>query len=144
MNAEGPAPPPPPLLEGDIPLAILVDYDGTVALTDVSDTIMAEYVHGSWEELVRRYDERILGSRDLMTWEMSLVRADPQMLLTTAAAQPHDPDFAPFVARATAAGIPVEIVSDGFGFFIAPALERLGVAGLPVVTARTTFARGGA
>jgi 2-hydroxy-3-keto-5-methylthiopentenyl-1-phosphate phosphatase len=30
-------------------------------------------------------------------------------------------------------------VSDGFGFFIAPALEALGVGELPVVTARTTF-----
>ena len=30
-------------------------------------------------------------------------------------------------------------MSDGFGFFIEPALEALGVAELPVVTARTTF-----
>ena len=30
---------------GEPPLAILVDYDGTIALTDVSDTVMAEYVH---------------------------------------------------------------------------------------------------
>ena len=35
--------------------------------------------------------------------------------------------------------IPIEIVSDGFGFFIEPALEALGVGELPVVTARTTF-----
>ena len=44
-----------------------------------------------------------------------------------------------FVRRAQAAGIPVEVVSDGFGFFIEPALEALGVGELPVVTARTTF-----
>ncbi len=34
----------------------------------------------------------------------------------------------------------MEVVSDGFGFFIGPALEALGVGELPVVTARTTFA----
>jgi 2-hydroxy-3-keto-5-methylthiopentenyl-1-phosphate phosphatase len=45
----------------------------------------------------------------------------------------------PFVRRAQAAGIPIEIVSDGFGFFIEPALAALGVPELPVVTARTTF-----
>ena len=28
---------------------MLVDYDGTIALTDVSDTVMAEYVRGDWE-----------------------------------------------------------------------------------------------
>ena len=36
------APPVPPLADGSPPLAILVDYDGTIALTDVSDTVMAE------------------------------------------------------------------------------------------------------
>ena len=45
----------------------------------------------------------------------------------------------PFVRRAQAAGVAVEVVSDGFGFFIGPALEALGVGELPVVTARTTF-----
>ena len=74
-----------------------------------------------------------------MAWEMSLVEADPAALLATAARQPHDPGFVPFVRRAQAAGIPIEIVSDGFGFFIEPALAALGVPELPVVTARTTF-----
>ena len=69
-----------------------------------------------------------------------MVDADPAALLATAAAQPHDPGFVPFVRRAQSAGIPVEVVSDGFGFFIRPALGTLGVGELPVVTARTTFA----
>ena len=138
----GPVAPPPPLLPGAIPLAILIDYDGTVALTDVSDAIMFEYVQGSWEDLVRKYDEGLMGSRDLMTWEMSLVRADPDRLLATAAAQPHDRGFGPFVARARAAGIPVEVVSDGFGFFIPQAMDLLGVGSLPIATANTTFQQG--
>ncbi len=41
-------------------------------------------------------------------------------------------------------GIPVEVVSDGFGFFIEPALDALGVGQLPVVTAATTFGPDGA
>jgi 2,3-diketo-5-methylthio-1-phosphopentane phosphatase len=130
---------PPPVRPGDIPLAILVDFDGTIALTDVSDTIMATHVPGSWEALVARYDEGFLGSRDLMTWEMSLVRSEPEALLATAASQPLDPGFVPFVHRARGAGIPIEVVSDGFGFFIAPTLERIGLPDLPVATARTTF-----
>ena len=80
-----------------------------------------------------------MGSRRLMTLEMAMVDADPADLLATAAEQPHDPGFVPFVRRAQAAGIPIEVVSDGFGFFIEPALRALGVGELPVVTARTTF-----
>jgi 2,3-diketo-5-methylthio-1-phosphopentane phosphatase len=119
---------------------VLVDYDGTVALTDVSDSVMAEFVTGEWEELAARYDAGLMGSRRLMGREMELLDADEAALSATAAAQPHDPTFAPFVARARAARVPVEIVSDGFGFFIAPALATLGLGDLPVVTARTSFA----
>ena len=101
--------------------------------------VMVEHVPGVWEEASALYDAGGMGSRRLMAWEMSLVDADPAALLGTAARQPHDPGFVPFVRSAQAAGIPIEIVSDGFGFFIEPALAALGVPELPVVTARTTF-----
>lgn len=130
---------PPPVRPGHVPLAILVDYDGTIALTDVSDTVMAEYVTGGWEAEAAAYDAGLVGSRRLMELELAMVDADPADLLATAAAQPHDPGFVPFVRRAQAAGIVVEVVSDGFGFFIEPALQALGVGELPVITASTTF-----
>ena len=132
-------PGPAPAAPGELPLAILIDYDGTISLTDVTDMVMVEHVPGVWEEASALYDAGGMGSRRLMAWEMSLVDADPAALLATAARQPHDPSFVPFVRRAQAAGLPIEIVSDGFGFFIEPALKALGVPELPVVTARTTF-----
>jgi len=141
---DGSAPPIRPLRPGEPPLAILVDYDGTIALTDVSDTVMAEHVPGTWEAEAAAYDAGLIGSRRLMTWEMAQVEGGSAGLLATAASQPHDPGFAPFVRRAQAAGIPVEVVSDGFGFFIRPALVALGVGDLPVISAHTTFADGGA
>jgi 2-hydroxy-3-keto-5-methylthiopentenyl-1-phosphate phosphatase len=74
-----------------------------------------------------------------MEWEVGLVRADPDELRRLAAEQPHDSGFAPLVRHASGAGIPVEVVSDGFGFFIPPALTGLGVPDVPVVTADTSF-----
>jgi 2,3-diketo-5-methylthio-1-phosphopentane phosphatase len=135
----GAAPPIPPLRPGDPPLAILVDYDGTVALTDVSDTIMAEHVSGAWEAEAAAYDAGLMGSRRLMEREVEMMDVPESVFLATAAAQPHDPGFVPFVEHARAAGIPVEVVSDGFGFFIQPALASLGLGDLPVISARTTF-----
>ena len=44
IRPDGTAPPVEPMRPGEPPLAILVDYDGTVALTDVSDKVMAEHV----------------------------------------------------------------------------------------------------
>jgi 2-hydroxy-3-keto-5-methylthiopentenyl-1-phosphate phosphatase len=106
----------------------------------VSDQIMAEHLPGDWEAEAAKYDAGGMGSRRLMGWEIGLIDADPADLFATAAGQPHDPGFVGLVRRARAAGIPVEVVSDGFGFFIRPALATLGLADLPVVTANTTFA----
>jgi 2-hydroxy-3-keto-5-methylthiopentenyl-1-phosphate phosphatase len=127
------------LLAGQPPLAILVDYDGTIAQTDVSDIIMADFVTADWEERVAEYDAGLVGARGLMEWEVGLITTDPAALMSTAAAQPHDPGFRAFAERARDAGIPVEVVSDGFGFFIEPALVSLGVGWIPVATALTTF-----
>ncbi|HVA85046.1 MAG TPA: HAD-IB family phosphatase [Candidatus Saccharimonadales bacterium] len=134
----------PPLLSGQPPLAILVDYDGTVALTDVGDTIMKSFLPPDvWEELEAAYETGRIGSREIMAREIALLPEDPAQVIATASAQPHDPAFPGFVRRAHAAGIPVEIVSDGFGFFIEPAVRRLGIADdLAIVTSRTTFEGG--
>lgn len=128
-----------PVRPDEPPLAILVDYDGTIAIADVGDVLMAELKTADWEAATAEYDAGLVGSRRLMEWEVGLWRPDPEAMAATAAAQPHDPTFAPFARRAQAAGIPIEVVSDGFGFFIPPALERLGVGDVPVVTSRTTF-----
>ena len=101
---------------------------------------MAEHVPGDWEAEAAKYDAGGMGSRRLMAWEIGLIDADPADLFATASSQPHDPGFMALVKRARSAGIPIEVVSDGFGFFIRPALASLGLADLPVVTANTTFA----
>jgi 2,3-diketo-5-methylthio-1-phosphopentane phosphatase len=129
----------PPLREGTPPLSVLVDYDGTIARTDVSDALMAGFVTDEWEARAAEYDAGLIGSRRLMEWEVGLITAAPQALRAEAAAQPHDEGFVSLVARAHGAGVPVEVVSDGFGFFIEAALAGLGIRDVPVITAATTF-----
>jgi 2-hydroxy-3-keto-5-methylthiopentenyl-1-phosphate phosphatase len=139
MTAVPPAPPVEPLQAGAAPLAILLDYDGTVAQTDVGDTVMAEHVTTDWEPIATAYDEGRIGSRQAMAAELALLRATEGELMATAAVQPHDPGVVGLVLRARAVGIPVEIVSDGFSFYIPAALESLGLTDLPIVAASTTF-----
>ena len=64
----GEAPPVPPLVDGAPPLAILVDYDGTISLTDVTDQVMAKHAPAIWEEAERLYAAGAMGSRRLMAW----------------------------------------------------------------------------
>ncbi len=70
--------PVPPLAAGRPPLAILVDYDGTIARTDVSDQLMAEFVTADWESHVAEYDAGLVGSRRLMAWEVGLITRRPR------------------------------------------------------------------
>jgi 2-hydroxy-3-keto-5-methylthiopentenyl-1-phosphate phosphatase len=128
-----------PLRPGAVPLALLLDYDGTVATTDVGDMVMAEHVTAEWEPIVAAYDEGRVGSRRTMEAELALLRASEAELMATAIAQPHDSGAATLARRAQAAGIPVEIVSDGFAFYLPAAVASLGLADLPLVAASTTF-----
>ena len=100
---------------------------------------MAPFVTSEWEARAAEYDAGLSGSRRLMEWEVGLIDHPPDRLRAFAAAQPHDAGFAALVRRAGAARIPIEVVSDGFGFFIPAALAALGVGDVAVVSARTTF-----
>ena len=123
-----------------IPLAILMDYDSTICLTAISDRIMVEdSIRPGWKEIDDAYVEGRMGSRENLELFMPLLPADPAPLYATAEKQPHDPSFVPFVARARAAGVALEVVSDGFGFYVGHNLERLGVHGIPIATSRMSW-----
>jgi 2-hydroxy-3-keto-5-methylthiopentenyl-1-phosphate phosphatase len=139
MTAIGPAPAVSPPAAGDMPMAILLDYDGTLAQTDVGDTVMAEHVTAGWEEIVAEYDAGRVGSRRTMREELALLRATEDELMATSVAQPHDLGAIDLVARARTVGVPVEVVSDGFGFYLPAAVASLGLSDLPLVAASTTF-----
>jgi 2-hydroxy-3-keto-5-methylthiopentenyl-1-phosphate phosphatase len=129
----------PPLLPGFPPLAILVDYDGTIATTDVGDEILYRFVGESYRADDDAWVAGVLGSRTVLARQVEQLPGDPTELIRTAEGQPHDPTFAAFVRRALELGVPVEVVSDGIGFYIEPALRHLGVPPIPVICARTTF-----
>ena len=129
----------PPLLPGQLPLAILVDYDGTIATTDVTDAILRRVLGERYAQDDAAYSSGEVGSRTLFSSQVKLLPGDPAPVVTLAEAQPHDPTFAAFVSRALELQIPVEVVSDSFGFYIEPALRRLGVPPIPVISAETTF-----
>jgi 2-hydroxy-3-keto-5-methylthiopentenyl-1-phosphate phosphatase len=136
------AAPIPPIQPGQPPLALLIDYDGTISQVDVSDKILYSLLGPSYAQDDAAYSGGLVGSRTLFSTQVKLLPRDPGSVIAIAEAQPHDPAFAPFVRRALELGVPVEVVSDGFGFFIEPALRRLGVPGIPVVTNLTTFEGG--
>lgn len=126
-----------------LPITFLVDYDGTICLTQVTDVLMEVHVeHDRWQALDARYMRGEIGSREELAQLVAWLPPGREPVAATAAAQPHDPTFVGFVERARRLGVEVEIVSDGYGFYVEPALAAMGVTGLPIVTARTTWESG--
>ncbi|MFI5259246.1 MAG: haloacid dehalogenase-like hydrolase [Candidatus Limnocylindrales bacterium] len=139
-DAVPPAPAPVPTLRpGQLPLAILVDYDGTIALPDVTDMIVYHFMSERYAQDNALYESGEAGSRTLFESQVRRLPGTADEVMAIAEAQPHDATFGPFVARALELEIPIEVVSDSFGPYIEPALARMGVPEIPVITARTTF-----
>lgn len=86
----------------------------------------------------------MVGSRELMQWDMDVLPHNAELLRTEAAAMPQDTTFAAFVQAARDRGALVEVVSDGLGFYVRSNLAALGLADVPVATNDNTVADGGA
>jgi 2-hydroxy-3-keto-5-methylthiopentenyl-1-phosphate phosphatase len=127
----------PALLAGQPPLAILVDFDGTIARGDVTTAVMRASLRPGrrlpWERGSRR------SWPDMMRDAADDFPAEPARLLAAAAAIPLDATFTGLASRAASAGVAMEVVSDGFGFYIGPALERLAAGWVPIASGATSF-----
>jgi len=128
---------------GGLPLAFLVDYDGTICRVDVLDRILAEHGRPGWRAFDDAYTEGHIGSRTNLIELLPFLPTDPAPLFATAEAQEHDATFPSFVADVRAAGARIEVVSDGYGFHVAYNLARIGVPDLPITTGRLTWTADG-
>ena len=120
------------------PVSVLVDYDGTVSRQDVGDLLLERHVadQALVRKMDRAYEDGLIGSRDLVRWDMEVLPRDAELLRAEAAAIPQDETFPAFVGSVRATGALVEIVSDGLGFYVASNLVRLDPAlvDLPIAT----------
>jgi len=132
------APHVPSLPSAGAPVSVLVDYDGTVSRRDVGDFLLERHVAD--QALVRNMDrafaDGLVGSRDLIRWDMEVLPRGAELLRSEAELVLQDETFPAFVRAVQATGALVEIVSDGLGFYVASNLERLDpeLADLPVAT----------
>ena len=128
------------------PLSLLIDYDGTISRLDVGDTLLERLAQDQAEVAARdaQYDAGLVGSRELMRWDMDVLPQDHARLLEIASAVPQDETLGMLVERARVHGAVVEIVSDGLGFYIQDNLGRLGLADLSIATNHNTVSGGGA
>jgi 2-hydroxy-3-keto-5-methylthiopentenyl-1-phosphate phosphatase len=124
--------------------AMLVDFDGTACSSDVAELLLTVFGDPSWPEYDDAVDAGEIGLRDAIQAQDALLRATGDELIAYAVEHcPLDPTFPSFVEWLTANGIPLALVSDGFGFYIRPILEAAGLGALTVFSNEQTWGADG-
>jgi 2,3-diketo-5-methylthio-1-phosphopentane phosphatase len=115
--------------------SIVVDFDGTISLDDVSDGLFEAFAEPGWKEIDLEFERGEIGSRECIERQMALLRGTPEELETYAVEHFRlDPTFRPFVDWARSRRIDVTIASDGVGLHVRPLLASVGLEDLPVLT----------
>jgi len=123
--------------------ALVIDFDGTACLQDVSEELLTRFGDPSWPEYDDAVDRGEMGLREAAGHQAAMLRASREELLAYALEHAQlDPTFPPFVAWADDHGLPLVLVSDGFGSYIRPILEAAELGHLEVVTNELAFEGG--
>lgn len=111
---------------------ILCDFDGTIAVEDVIDSLLDRYGRPGWEALEQDWRAGRIGSRECMSGQVALLDMTREELDTHLAGLWIDHAFPGFVAKARELGVPIRVVSDGLDYAIHKILGRYGLDDLPL------------
>jgi 2-hydroxy-3-keto-5-methylthiopentenyl-1-phosphate phosphatase len=106
---------------------VLVDFDGTIALTDTTDLLLERFAQPQWHSIEDDWKAGRIGSRECMVRQIDLVRATPAQIDAFVDSIEIDPGFARFVDFVQDLGYPVAVVSDGLDRTIGSVLDRYGI-----------------
>lgn len=109
-----------------------VDFDGTIAEVDVTDTVLNRFARREWLAVEELWVNGAIGSRECLTRQIGLVEADLATVLSFVSDIAIDSHFGRFVDFVGARGVPWAIISDGFAPFIQRILSTAGHFGLPI------------
>jgi 2-hydroxy-3-keto-5-methylthiopentenyl-1-phosphate phosphatase len=114
-------------------LKIFCDFDGTVCKGDVRSIIFRTFGGNAVREAVDLWMQGKISGDECIRRECAAVPSiDRERLHTLIDIQELDPSFPPFVKFCTSNTIEIEIVSDGFDYYIDRILKRYNLEFLPV------------
>lgn len=120
----------------DGPWTIQCDFDGTISVEDVTDSLLQRFGKPGWIELEDAWERGEIGSRECMKGQVALLDMSLSELQAHLATIQVDPHFAAFARAARAMGLPLQVVSDGIDHCISTVLALHGLGDLPVFANR--------
>lgn len=132
---------PQPHVRRSLPIDVFVDFDGTIAPDDPTDSLLAQFADPSWLNIEALWQQGLITSHEAMTRQVGLIRATPEEIARFIASIKIDPDFPEFVAICRRLGARVTVVSDGLDLLVESTLKAAGLD-LPFVANKLIW-RGG-
>ena len=123
------------------PLAVLVDFDGTITTRDMGDLVVEEFAEPGWESLMDLYRAGEINVREIWAREMNLLREDREaeaIARCLEVAEIRD-GFSELVDYCNSNDIPVEVASSGLDFYVDAILAANGFGDLPRVRPVTKY-----
>lgn len=99
-------------------MKIFCDFDGTAAANDVGNLLFRTFADRTCFDIVKQWKEGSISSKECLLEECKITRVTKPELERFADSQGLDPYFAEFASFCQTHDIDIEIVSDGFDFYI--------------------------
>jgi 2,3-diketo-5-methylthio-1-phosphopentane phosphatase len=122
------------------PVAVFLDFDGTISRADVVDAMLERFADAAWKDVEQEWRDGRIGSRACLARQLALVRASTRQMDELLDAIEIDEGFVPLLEACARARAPVHIVSDGFDYCIRRILTRIPAAGSRLLAAVTVSA----
>ncbi len=120
--------------------ALLVDFDGTACVQDVSELLLDRFGEPGWEAYDDAVDRAEMGLREAAGRQAAMLHGARDEMLAFALERARlAPTFPAFVDWAAGRRLQLTLASDGFAFYIRPILRTAGLEQLDVVTNELEF-----
>ena len=114
------------------PLAIILDFDKTLTMTDIGESIVEHFGSPGWEHGIDRFRSGEYGIRELWAYEISHLPGEriPEMTAYSLEIAKLRAGLPEFLEYAETSGIPVEVASNGMDFYVYGILAANGMGNL--------------
>jgi len=103
---------------------VYCDFDGTIALGDVTDVILSRLADKRWLDIESEWETGKITSKECMTRQVALISGGWDAIKNILEEIRLDPTFATFASWCSESGIPLMVVSDGLDKVIEHLLWR--------------------
>jgi len=113
-------------------IKIYTDFDATISINDVSDTLFSKYAIDDWKQPIEDWKQGLISSKEVFMKECDITRVTEQQVQEFCDSQPIDPYFKNFIDYCILKNYPITILSDGFDYYIKRILANNGLSFISV------------